>query len=275
MLRILSDLHLFDGASRIRGVHTLDPLLEGVHTLVLNGDTCDTQVGTSVDQVEGLKHHFSSRAPSVAFITGNHDPDISSLHEHWLADDRIWATHGDVFFAEATPWSSLLPEIRRRLREAHAIGTDASLDHVEGRLRLFRQISHGLPIKWDLRRRDWRSRLRRMMVDLGSPRRIQAVLQAWRAAPDLAANLASDYRATAQVVVFGHIHRPSIHHRGGRVIINTGAFTGPLGAWIVDVEGDRIQVRRTEMRRGAWHPGRLVAEIPLAAPRANRLTTAA
>jgi predicted phosphodiesterase len=275
MLRILSDLHLFDGACRIRELRELDPLLEGVDTLLINGDLCDTQVVATADQVAEIKSYFATRVPSVILITGNHDPDISEVHEQLVADGRVWVTHGDVFFPDATPWSAILPEIRRRIAIVRAQDPTVAFDQIETRLRVFRQISHGLPMKWDLRRRDPLTRMRRLLWDLGSPLRVQAVLRAWQSAPHLAAGLAAQQRASAQVVVFGHIHRPSIHHRGGRVIINTGAFAGPLGAWAVDVEEDAIHIHETERRRSTWRIGSQRAALPLTAPSTSKLPTAA
>jgi hypothetical protein len=47
-------------------------------------------------------------------------------------------------------------------------------------------------------------------------------------------------------------------------VINTGSFFSPLGGHLVDVEGDRVQVRRIRRRAGQFEAGRLMAEIPLA-----------
>ena len=101
MLRILSDLHFRDAASRFRRLEDLEPLLEGIDELWLNGDTCDNQTGMSAADVEAIRQFFRTRVPTVRFLTGNHDPDLST--EHWCAtpDGRVCATHGDAFFAGA------------------------------------------------------------------------------------------------------------------------------------------------------------------------------
>jgi predicted phosphodiesterase len=274
MLRIISDLHLFDGACRVRELRQLDPLIDGVDALLINGDSCDTQVCATADQIEEMRSYFAARAPEVTFVTGNHDPNISDVHEQLLAEGRIWATHGDVLFPDATPWSKLLPEIRRRIAAARAREQHGSFGHIETRLRIFRQISHGLPIDDDLRSRDFATLMRRVLYELGHPLRLRAVLRAWKDAPELAAALASEQRSTAQIAVFGHIHRPSITQRNGRVIINTGAFSGPLGALAVDVHDDLVRVRTIEFRRGEARLGGAVSEIPLATHAATRLTRA-
>ena len=81
MLRILSDLHIRDASSRLKRLEALEPLLEGVDELWLNGDTCDNQTGMTPDQVEKIRAFFCARIPRVRFLTGNHDPDISAEHE--------------------------------------------------------------------------------------------------------------------------------------------------------------------------------------------------
>lgn len=269
--RIISDLHLFDGASRVERLLQLDPLVDAVDGLLINGDSCDTQVGTTPDQVAEMRAYFGTRVPSVRFLTGNHDPDISNHHEDLPADGRVWVTHGDVFFPDATPWSRLLPELRRRIRAARDADASASFDHIATRLRIFRQIHRNLPPEWDLQRRDLPARLRRLLADVGSPVRLGAILRAWRHAADLASHAAEAQRRSAQLIVFGHLHRPSISHRAGRVIINTGAFTGPFGAFCVDLFDERALVRPVERRRGAFHPGRPLVEIPLAIGARRRL----
>ena len=50
---------------------------------------------------------------------------------------------------------------------------------------------------------------------------------------------------------------------GSLTIVNTGALTGPLGAYLVDVIGDGVAVHRLKLRHGHWQSGHLVAEIPL------------
>ncbi|HEX2099544.1 MAG TPA: metallophosphoesterase, partial [Candidatus Synoicihabitans sp.] len=190
MLRVFSDLHVFDGSSRIESLRQLDPLTHDVDALLINGDSCDTQVGATADQIEELRAYLAGRAPRVTFVTGNHDPDISEVHELLLGDGRIWATHGDVLYANATPWSRLLPELERRIATARSQRPQVPLDRIESRLEIFRQISRRLPSEDDIRRRDLRSRLVRLLRDVGSVRRVRAILRAWQTAPDLAAALA-------------------------------------------------------------------------------------
>ena len=86
MLRILSDLHVFDVHGQIRDFRQLEPLLVGVKTLVLNGDCCEMRRGVVMQDVAGLQRFLRERVAEVVFVTGNHDPDISDIHELLLAD---------------------------------------------------------------------------------------------------------------------------------------------------------------------------------------------
>jgi predicted phosphodiesterase len=272
MLRVISDLHLYDGACRIRQIDQLGRLLEGVSHLVINGDSCDTEIGTRPEQVAEMQAYFAARVPQVTYITGNHDPTISEHHELLLADGRIWLTHGDVFFDTATPWSRLLPELRRRIAAAVAHHSAGSFDRVETRLQVFRKIVRQLPIEWDLQDRHPLRLLRRLLVDMGSPRRVWAVWEAWQNSPRRAADVAQAQRGAAHIVLFGHIHCPSVTQHGSRTIINTGSFTGPFGATCVDWIDDRLVVRPVQLRSRLFRPGPVRREIPLALSTPARFT---
>ncbi len=69
MLRILSDLHLFDARTLVRDLAQLDPLLTGVETLVLNGDTCEMRRGATPANLEAMQD--PALAPTVRAFVGN------------------------------------------------------------------------------------------------------------------------------------------------------------------------------------------------------------
>ncbi len=264
MLRILSDLHFRDAATRLRRLEDLEPLLAGVDELWLNGDTCDSQTGMCAVDVEAIHRFFRSRVPVVHFLTGNHDPDIST--DHWCATrhGRVCATHGDAFFAGAVPWSRRHRELAARIREAAARNPDLDDDTLDGRLALHRIACTGFARECDPENTSHLHRLRRLVTEFWPPRQPLAMLHAWRSLPDRVAAVAPQWFPRAQVVVTGHVHFPKVWRRGALTIINTGAFTGPLGAYVVDVAGDRVAVHRLKLRRGRWRLGHLVGEILLA-----------
>jgi predicted phosphodiesterase len=91
------------------------------------------------------------------------------------------------------------------------------------------------------------------------------VLWAWRVAPERAAALAESHRPRARFVIIGHTHRPGIWRtRSGRVVINTGSFTRPLGPCLVELTPGRLRVRRIVARAGAFVPDHTMAEFALA-----------
>lgn len=266
VLRILSDLHIFDADSRIRDPAQLAPLFTGVDHLLLNGDTCDTERELPPAELAGLVAFFRSRVPQVTFLTGNHDPAISEQHELLLANGAVWVTHGDVLFPEATPWSTLRDELARRIDQELATATAAERHTIATRLRAHRAACRNLPREFDQRATSAFARLHRLRITLFPPRKIIAMLRAWRDTPRLAADLAAAQRPSARVIITGHIHHPGVWTRPcGRVVINTGAFGPPRGALLVDLRDGVLTVRKVAQRGGDFHPGERVAEIALAA----------
>ncbi len=263
MLRILSDLHFRDAATRLRRLEDLEPLLAGVQELWLNGDTCDNQTGLPAEQVEAIRRFFRTRVPTVRFLTGNHDPDISDTHWCATPDGRLCATHGDAFFRCAVPWSRRRPVLEARIRAAMAAHPDLDDNTLDGRLALHRLACTGLPRECDPEATSHLHRLRRLVTEFWPPRQPLAMLDAWRSLPDRVAAVAPGWFPRAQVVVTGHVHYPKLWRRGGLTVVNTGAFTGPLGAFVVDRVADHIAVRRLKLRRGLWQAGPLIGEVVL------------
>ncbi len=266
LLRILSDLHLGDERSWLRGPAQLAPLLEGVDELVINGDTCDTQHDYGQAETEALRQFFRQSVPRVTFITGNHDPDISNVHELALADGCLWLTHGDVIFDDIAPWSRQQPELARRLSTLRADRPPTDWHTIAPRLQMMRAASLRLPREQPPMSGEGRAvRLRRAARDLFPPQRALAMLHAWTVAPRRAAQLAAEQRPTARFIVGGHIHFPGVWRQpDGRVVVNTGSFSPPLGARLVDLTDRVLQVRRVEPTGNLFRPGAIVAEFPLA-----------
>ena len=269
MLRILSDLHVYDAQTQIRDLRQLEPLLIGVKTLVLNGDTCEMRPSVAMPDVARLQAFFRARVPEVIFVTGNHDPDISDRHELLLADGRVWVTHGDVFFDDLTPWSRNQPELQRTVAGLRAAEPGADYRQLEVRFRFAREATRIVGSSIDPEDATFRAQLVRWGHTFFPPRQTIAMLRAWHDLPTLAARLAMAQRPAAQVVVTGHVHFPRVWIRTpGPAVINTGSFFSPLGGHLVDVTDGRVVVRRIRRSQGRFEPGRLIAEIPLTARQA-------
>ncbi|MGC4073119.1 MAG: metallophosphoesterase family protein [Nibricoccus sp.] len=265
LTRILSDLHYDDAASQVRSLAMLRPLLNGADRVIINGDAIDSQViAHGPELIAEVKAFFAAHAPETLFIAGNHDPDISPVNELILGGGQIWATHGDVFFEYLAPWSPNLPEFRRRIHALRDHLPPAERDRLETRYRILREISVGLPPEHDPADRSFLHQLARASRIFVNPRRPLSMIHAWTTSPRTAAEMAAKYHPSARFVIFGHIHHPGVWKKQGHIVINTGSFTPPRGALMVEFDDKNLRVLRINRRRDAFHPGKVIAEFPLA-----------
>lgn len=266
LTRILSDIHYEDAASQVRSLDMLRPLIDGADRLILNGDTLDSQiVAHGPELIARTKTFFAANAPETLFIAGNHDPDISPVNEHLLADGQIWLTHGDVFFEYLAPWSPSLPEYRRRIHALRDPLPPGEWDRLETRYRILRAVSVGLPPEHDPSDHSFLHQAGRFARLFAHPRRPLSMIHTWITSPRIAAQMAGRHHPGARFVIFGHIHHPGVwtNHRP-HIVINTGSFTPPRGALMVEFDEKNLRVRRINRHRDAFHPGATVAEFPLA-----------
>lgn len=268
-IRILSDVHYGDRATRVLRLAQLRPLLDGVSQLILNGDTLDTRAGpnpahTATCRAE-VTEFFPREVPATTFLTGNHDADFSPHHSLDLAGGEVFVVHGDIFFENLVPWSADVSLIERLI--AAELRRMPAVHHhdLEQRLAMARRVSAAIP----QRHQSERNRLKYLVSFLADtvwpPHRVLRIVQAWRLTATNAAALAARHRPRAKFVIAGHTHRPGIWRMpSGVVVINTGSYCPPLGGTAVDLLPGRLVVRRIEARRGEFHPGDTVAEFPLA-----------
>lgn len=271
LIRIFSDVHFGDRASQVRRMAQLRPLQAAASALVLNGDTLDTRAGprpqhTAACRAEVRDFTATADAP-ITFLTGNHDPDLSSQHALELAGGEVLVLHGDVLFDEIVPWGRDARLIRRRISAALDGGTpDAGSElPLEERLAIWRTVAASIPQRHQSERHPLRYAFRFAVDTVWPPTRMLQVLRAWQVEPERAVALARRHRPRARYVLLGHTHRPAIRPvPGGPVIINTGSFTAPFGGYAVDLAPPLLRVRRIERRGHEFHPGRVIAEFPLA-----------
>lgn len=269
MIRILSDLHYRDATSRLHDLTALEPLLDGVTELWLNGDTCDSQSGMPPAKLAEIRDFFIRRVPRVRFITGNHDPDISNEHDAHAAEGRLWACHGDAFLDDIVPWSRVRAKLVERINQARRTHPERDYTSFADRVLTMREACLGFARECDPERRSSGHRLRRLCMEFFPPRQPWAMLHTWRTFPTKAARATARWHPEAQIIVTGHVHFPRVWRRGRHTIINTGAFSGPLGAFTVEYAQNNVTVRRVELRQRQWHPGKPVATIPLASSTAQ------
>jgi predicted phosphodiesterase len=279
LIRIFSDLHYGDRASQVRSLNELTPLLEGVGTLVLNGDTLDTRPGPFPQHTAQLRDEVETFAraagPKVVLLTGNHDPDLTTFHAEELAEGRVFVTHGDVLFDDIVPWSTEAAHIRAQIAGAQAELPHDHKQSLESQLALFRRVAASLTQRHQAERNRLKYAISYLNDTVWPPVRVVRMFRAWIDAPELAASLARAHRPNAQFIIIGHLHRPGVWKtKDGRVMINTGSFCRPFGACMVDLEGERLTVRRVIRRNGAFHPGPVQAEFTLAKKFVSPQTTA-
>lgn len=272
-LRIFSDLHFRDPRSTVQDLERFAPLLGDADRIVFNGDSIDTHVPAQARHLGELRAFAGRGGRETIWLSGNHDPDISEQAELLLLDERLWITHGDVFFDTIAPWCHHAAELRRRFAAAAAPLAEAERHRVETRLRLHRQIVHAMPERAELSPDGPVASLRRLAQIVFPPRRPLEMLRAWAVTPRLVAAVARAQRPRAQVVVLGHTHYPGVWRvpvergRPPLVVVNTGSFTRPFGGAFVEIEGERLRVRRIRREAdGEFRAGRALAEIDLREP---------
>lgn len=270
VVRIFSDVHYGDRASRVRQLAQLRPLLNGVSALVLNGDTLDTRPGPDNARTAELRAEvqdfFKREISAATFLTGNHDADISTQHALDLAGGRVFAVHGDVLFDDIVPWSRDVPLVQRLIAAELAPLTATERTSLAQRLAIWRRVAAQVPQRHQSERHTLKYALRFAADTIWPPLRVLRILRAWRDEPHYAAALLRQHRPDARFILTGHTHRPGFWRMpGGIVVINTGSFCPPLGGYAVDVAPTRLVVRRVLRRAGEFHPGPIVAEFALAA----------
>jgi len=269
LIRIFSDIHFGDRASRVDRLAQLRPLLDGVDHAILNGDSLDTRPGPSPGHTAACRSEVQAFFPAVCaqatFLTGNHDADFSPHHALDLAGGDVFVVHGDVFFDNIVPWSQDVPLIERRIA-AELEGLPVSLHHdFDQRLALFRRVAASIPQRHQSERNRLKYAWHYLADTVWPPLRMLRVFQAWRHAPSQAAAMTKRHRPAARFVIAGHTHRPGIWPDAhGITVINTGSFCPPLGGAVVDLTSEQLIVRQVKFFRGEFQVGATLAAFPLA-----------
>lgn len=269
LTRIISDVHFGDRASRVRTLAALRPLLDGVNTLVLNGDTLDTRPGPSpgrnLELSQEVRAFFPTAVSKTHFLTGNHDGDFSTEHLLELRGGAVFLTHGDALFEDIVPWSKDAPLARRLVAAELAALPTGEPASLALRLGAFRRAVMQIPQRHQAEKHGLKYLTGFLSDTIWPPTRVLKVLRAWDEFPARAESLVWRYQPHAQFIVTGHIHRPGIWRRpNGLVVINTGSFCPPLGAYAIDLTADQLIIRRVEQRGGEFHAGAAITDFTLA-----------
>jgi len=267
-VRILSDLHLAHPGSRILAARQLAPLLEGVKTVIFNGDTSEERMRKyrelAATQLETLKAMCAEAGVAMVMVRGNHDPYSPPEGALDLCEGQVFVTHGDILYRDVSPWG-------RDVRDAHAARVKIEQeypadyrDDLDLTLEVSRRVTHEMKEHQPDAKPGIVGKLITLLSQAWPPTRPLTILKSWYRAPGQAEAVLKGYRPEAKVFVVGHTHRAFFVRRQGRVLINTGAFLPLSKALAVDIEGERLTVRRIEQRAGEFVLGKLVGEVELA-----------
>jgi len=269
VIRIFSDLHYGDRASKLDDLRALSPLFEGADRVVLNGDTLDTRQSPWPEFTRELRSEieefFKHQSPPATFLTGNHDPDISTHHVLELADRRVYVTHGDILYEELVPWSRDARTLRERVASGLAQLSPEARDRLENRFIVHRRAAVSLHQRHQSEKSTLKYALAFTADTVWPPTRFLQILRAWREAPRRAAKLLQKESSPARVFVMGHTHRlGATVGPNGLAVLNTGSLCPPCIAGVVDVSAEHATLRRIERRGREFVLGGTLTKIALA-----------
>ena len=267
ILRIISDIHYGDRASTVYRLSQLAPLAEDTTRLICNGDTTDTRPEPDLEAINQRRADLATFAKNcssqVQFLTGNHDPDISDIHHVGLADGHVLLTHGDILYHNIVPWgrdADLADELVQHFQDK-LLSTTPAFNEL---LIAHRRAALDIPQRHQAEKHGLKYIVGFISDTIWPPTRILRVLKAWREFPHRGQKLLQSHRPEARFLICGHTHRPGIWQRpNGQILINTGSFCPPLGQLMVDLEEDRLLVRKVIRKQQDYHPGKIVEQFPL------------
>lgn len=262
MVRILSDLHFGNRSSLVRDLRQLVPLLEGTEKVIFNGDSVemlffeDRPKGAA--NAKALTEICRQAGTEPVFLTGNHDPILTTLHHLELGEGKIFVTHGDILFHGLSPWGHEAPLLRAaHSRELAALKQPASLEEELQAMRRAALVLEGMGK--ELRANVKPGIAHVILRHLWPPWRPLHILNGWLRTPSLANALVSRHAAHAQFVVIGHTHFSGVWKVGRRVVINTGAFLPLSHSLAVDLKGSTLSVQEIVTENRVFRLGRKIA----------------
>lgn len=222
---ILSDLHLGHKASRGDSATMFEPLLDGVRTLILNGDTHQELTKSFREKSDELLHDLKAlcaeKEIELILLHGNHDPNISERGHVFLAEGKILITHGDAIFAEGAPWNHAAIQNEAAI---HQLLENTTVTSLEERLALARKVAAFLASKNVSRSKHI---IARVLHAAFPPERAVRMLLSWHQMKKQVLLFMKQYAPQAEVIIYGHFHRPSVWLENRVLMINTGAFQSP------------------------------------------------
>lgn len=243
---IISDTHL--GKPGGTTVQALRPVWQGMDELVINGDAAEVQVpwlrGAAIHELDQLETLTRQDGVRLTLISGNHDAYLTDRRCLQLAQGRILIMHGDALHPAVAPWTRHAKGLEERTqREINK----AAQDDLATRLDIAQHIGHSEFISEYVLSSLGEHAARRIAA---RPIEVPLVLWYWWREQTLGMRFLDRYAPQAKVLIVGHSHRRRVWQRGGRTIINTGAFMFPGRPQCVIHQGDTLSVHRIIKRNG-------------------------
>ncbi len=248
---IISDTHL--GRPRKATAGALRPLWQGVDEMVINGDAAEVQIprlrASAVRELDQLNELTRRDGVRLTLISGNHDAYLTDTRYLEFAGGRILVMHGDALHPAVAPWTRSAKAMRKLTARALADADPAERDTLRTRLAVAQHVGHSEFLEeYVLSSRGEGG----IMHAIRRPWEVPRVLRYWRQEPALAERFLDQYAPQAEVLIVGHSHRPGVWQRGGRTLINTGAFTFPGRPWCAIIENNTVRVERIVKAAGRY-----------------------
>jgi UDP-2,3-diacylglucosamine pyrophosphatase LpxH len=249
---ILSDLHLAHPATYFTDPSALSPLLDGMKTVVFNGDACELlSFKHRIEarrKLEAVADLCLSRGVRPLFLSGNHDPTVSSSHHLELFGGKVLVTHGDVLHPWLAPWARDAVHLKRERRRLLARRA-APADWMET-LELCKEIG-AVASRYDAKgKKGLLARLLMVGKFAVQPWRVFQALHYWSNVAHFAHELQERFFPAASLVVIGHTHRQGVWHLPTFTLVNTGSFQPLSKPLAVRLTSERAVVNRIELAGG-------------------------
>lgn len=148
-IRIISDLHLSHPGSSVIDAKQLAPLLEGVKTVIFNGDTIEERMKALRDKaashLETLTRMCAEAGVEMVLVRGNHDPTTPSYGAIDLCAGKVFVTHGDILYRDVSPWSRNIHFARDALARIEQEYPPDYRDHLESALEVSQRVTREMP----------------------------------------------------------------------------------------------------------------------------------
>jgi predicted phosphodiesterase len=251
---IISDTHL--GRPGKATAAMLRPVWQGVDELVINGDAAEVQIpwlrAGAVRELEKLEDLTRRDGVRLTLISGNHDAYLTDRRYLELSGGDVLVMHGDALHPAVAPWTRSAKAMHKLTARALADADPDERDTLRTRLAVAQHVGHSEFLEeyvlssrgeggvWHAIRRPWE---------------VPRVLAYWRQEPGLALRFIERHTPRTKFLILGHSHRAGVWQRGGRTIINTGAFTFPGRPWCALVSDDTLRVERLVKTRNTFERG--------------------